>query len=599
MHTTVKTLDAGAGRIGGYLVVWGGPDQRDLHGEYFTPDTDLALDWYARRPVLYQHGRDGRLKTALVGVIDTLRADDVGLWAEAQLDLRQRYVRAVRGLIERGALGWSSGSLPHLVEVAPDGRIVRWPVVEGSLTPTPAEPRRTDVNTIKSAYALLGLDATRLTANEAPLRPYVNDHDTSAEGINDMHDEMTAGERPARKRLPLGSAAEAVKDIRVSSEYDALDAFDLLHGYVLLRAGRGFRGVSERYANALAHKVRQAGLTATKADELSYSTQASFGDEWVPDLWSAQIWHKARLENTILPLFQAVEMPSNPFELPIEGADPVVYYVPETTSEAQLTLDSAASVIPDSKIGSGKVTLTAKKLALRVGFSAELVEDAVVPVLNLYRQQAMRAILDSIDHVLLNGDTTASAAGNINLDDAQPPSTARYLAFDGLRKLPLVTTTANRVDAGGAVDLAKLRAARFKMPGRYSTRPSDLGWIVDGGTYAKLLGLEQFLTMDKAGPHATALTGQIGFMDGAPVVVSAEMPLTKADGKASATPGSNTKGTALCVYRPGWVVGYRRRIAVSVDHLPYYDSYQLTATVRLAFVSFDTATASALYNITV
>jgi hypothetical protein len=47
------------------------------------------------------------------------------------------------------------------------------------------------------------------------------------------------------------------------------------------------------------------------------------------------------------------------------------------------------------------------------------------------------------------------------------------------------------------------------------------------------------------------------------------------------------------------VVGYRRRIAVSVDHLPYYDSYQLTATVRLAFVSYDAAAASALYNITV
>ena len=599
MHTTVKTLDAGAGRIGGYLVVWGSPGARDLHGEYFTPETDLALDWYERRPVLYQHGRDGRMKTTVIGVIDTLRADDTGLWAEAQLDLRRRYVRAVRALVERGALGWSSGSLPHLVEVAGDGRIVRWPVIEGSLTPTPAEPRRTDVNTIKSAYALLGLDPTRLTAGEAPLRPYMNDHDTSAEGSNYMHDEMTASERPARKRLPLGSAAEAVKDIRVSSEYDALDVFDLLHGYVLMQAGRGFRGVSERYANALAHKVRQAGLTAAKADELSYSTQASFGDEWVPDLWSAQIWQKARLENTILPLFQAVEMPSNPFELPIEGADPTVYYVPETTSEAQLTLDAASSPIPDSKIGSGKVTLTAKKLALRVGFSAELVEDAVVPVLNLYREQAMRAILDSIDHVLLNGDTTTSATGNINLDDAQPAATARYLAFDGLRKLPLVTNTANRVDAGGTVDLTKLRTTRFKMPGRYSTRPTDLAWIVDGGTYAKLLGLDQFLTMDKAGPHATAQTGQIGFMDGAPVVVSAEMPLTEADGKVSATPGNNSKGTALCVYRPGWVVGYRRRIAVSVDHLPYYDSYQLTATVRLAFVAFDTGTASALYNVTV
>ena len=61
----------------------------------------------------------------------------------------------------------------------------------------------------------------------------------------------------------------------------------------------------------------------------------------------------------------------------------------------------------------------------------------------------------------------------------------------------------------------------------------------------------------------------------------------------------NNRGTALCVYTPGWYVGYRRRIAVSVDYIPYYDSYQLTATVRLAFASIDAAVTSALYNIAV
>lgn len=335
-----------------------------------------------------------------------------------------------------------------------------------------------------------------------------------------------------------------------------------------------------------------------KSDELSYSTQAGFGDEWVPDLWSAQIWQKARLENTVLPLFQAVEMPSNPFELPIEGADPTVYFVPETTDEDQLTT-GAGNAIPDSKIGSGKVQLAAKKLALRVGFSAELVEDAVIPVLNIYREQAVRAITDSIDYVLLNGDTASS--GNINKAGGTPDATDRYMAFNGLRKLPLVTTTANAVDAAGAPTLALLRQTRFTMAAKYAARPADLAWIVDGGTYAKFLGMTEFLTMEKAGSLATAMTGQIGFADGAPVIVSAEMPLTDgADGKVnSSTPANNTKGTALCVYRPGWFVGYRRRIAVSVDYVPYYDAYQLTATVRLAFINFDHDVAAALYNVTV
>ena len=587
---TVKTVDAQAGRIGGYLLVWGESDRRDLQGQYFTPETDVGIDWYAQRPVLYHHGLDGALKAAVIGVIDTLRPDDTGLWAEAQLDLRKRYVRAVRMLVDRGALAWSSGSLPHLVEVDAEGQIKRWPIVEGSLTPSPAEPRQTDVQTLRSAYKSLGLDMSRLGLVDGAADLNANEMEKG--------NPMTEDNGRALKRLPLADERDALKLSRVAvgSEFDALDAMDMLHGYMLLRSAKSFHGVSERFSNALAQKVNRAQLKASKADELAYSAQTGFGDEWVPDLWSQQIWQKARQDNTILPLFQSIEMPSNPFELPIEGADPTVYFVPETQDEAHLSLGSG-NPIPDSKIGTGKVTLNAKKLALRVGFSSELVEDAVIPVLNVYRQQAVRAIADAIDSVLLNGDTTAASSGNINSDSATPPATAKYLALDGLRHLPLVEQSAKAINLNGAPSLAKLREARFKMPGKYAARPSDLAWLVDSGTYSALLGLSEFLTVDKAGPLATAQTGQIGFVDGIPVFVSAEMPLTEADGKVGG--GQNERGQAVCVYRPGWYVGYRRKIAVSVDYLSYYDSYQLTATVRLAFVRFDDDVASCLYNIAV
>lgn len=468
----VKTLDGSSGRVGGYLVVWGSQAARDLQDEYFTPATDLGLDWFERRPVLYHHGLDGAVKTAVIGAIEALTPDAIGVWAEAQLDLRQKYARAVYRLIERGALSWSSGSLPHLVEVEPDGRIARWPLIEGSLTPSPAEPRQTDVRTIKTAFAMLGIDPARLS--EAP-------PEKEQFAMTDPTISAPATETVPLKRLPVASPADAAKasEITVGSPYDGLDALDLLHGYVMLRAAKSFQGVSERFAGALAHKVRGAGLSALKADELNRSTLTGFGDEWVPDLWSAQIWRKARAENVVLPLFPQIEMPSNPFEVPTEGADPSVYYVPETADEAQLGLGSG-NPIPDSKIGSGKVQLTARKLALRVGFSAELVEDAILPVLALYREQAVRAIADSIDYLILNGDTTTAATGNINKDHAAPAATDRYLAFDGLRKLPIVTNTANRVDAANvAPTLALLRSARFKLDPRASVRPADLAWLVN------------------------------------------------------------------------------------------------------------------------
>lgn len=165
IDTALKFLDDAGNRVGGYLVVYGDSDHRDLDDEYFTNETNFFLDWFDKRPLLYQHGLDGVLKSATIGVIDTLKQDINGLWMEAQLDMRNQYVEMVRDLIRQGALGQSSGSIPHLVEVARDGHIRSWPIAEGSLTPTPAEPRTSaaimkhtsDAATIEAAYKSVGL----------------------------------------------------------------------------------------------------------------------------------------------------------------------------------------------------------------------------------------------------------------------------------------------------------------------------------------------------------------------------------------------------------------------------------------------------------
>lgn len=151
-------------RLGGYLVVFGDTKQRDLDGEYFTSETEFNLDWFSERPALFHHGQKSRRVDAIksaIGKIDKIEPDDVGLWAEAVLDERNEYVGQVKKLVQRGALNWSSGAVSHLSDVAPDGRIKRWTIVEGSLTPTPAEPRMTDITMIKSVYDAMGLDSNK------------------------------------------------------------------------------------------------------------------------------------------------------------------------------------------------------------------------------------------------------------------------------------------------------------------------------------------------------------------------------------------------------------------------------------------------------
>jgi phage head maturation protease len=154
----VKALDGG--KVGGYLVRFSTAADPDLAGDYFTAATDFGLDLSAKTRVMFHHGFDAKLGRRRIAVAD-LKADDVGVWAEAILEERDEYEKAIGEMVRKGKLGWSSGSAAHLVEREPDGkamRITAWPIAEASLTPTPAEPRAVAVP-LKSLFPTKDADA--------------------------------------------------------------------------------------------------------------------------------------------------------------------------------------------------------------------------------------------------------------------------------------------------------------------------------------------------------------------------------------------------------------------------------------------------------
>ena len=147
----VKVL--GENRIGGYLVRYGDATTPDLEGDFFSPETDLGIETQSKIPVYYQHGYDPVLKNRKLCKA-TAEFQDVGVWLEAQLEMRDEYEKRIMELAAAGKLGWSSGAAGHLVEREQVGKsfhIKSWPIAEASLTPTPAEPRNT-VYSVKSLF---------------------------------------------------------------------------------------------------------------------------------------------------------------------------------------------------------------------------------------------------------------------------------------------------------------------------------------------------------------------------------------------------------------------------------------------------------------
>lgn len=144
----VKALDD-KGKVGGYLVRFGSENDYDLSSmkDYFTAETDFGIDDWdnAKSIVLFQHGQDKQLGKRRLGS-GSMKMDNVGIWIEAQLNIRDEYEAAVYELAKKGKLGWSSGVPAHLVdrEQKDNGahHIKSWYLgTDASLTPNPAEYR--------------------------------------------------------------------------------------------------------------------------------------------------------------------------------------------------------------------------------------------------------------------------------------------------------------------------------------------------------------------------------------------------------------------------------------------------------------------------
>lgn len=138
------------------------PGGKDFDGEFFSPKTDLCLDWFPHnRPLLYDHGMDAKTAVSVIGRVDSTTAtkDDDGWWVTAQLERSSSYHGLIRELINHDALYASSGAMPHLTQKSKSGEILRWPWVELSLTPTPANAlARVEPGEARKHYTAAGLE---------------------------------------------------------------------------------------------------------------------------------------------------------------------------------------------------------------------------------------------------------------------------------------------------------------------------------------------------------------------------------------------------------------------------------------------------------
>ena len=334
------------------------------------------------------------------------------------------------------------------------------------------------------------------------------------------------------------------------------------------------------------------------------SAETGFGLELIGTQYVRELWEAARQADTIVNDIRSIPMTDPTVVVPIDGALPEMLFVGESTS-------NAASAYGTSKTASNKATLTAKKFTIQQIWSGELDEDSIIAFTPFLRERLNMSAALHLGSAYLNGDDTNAGSGNINLDDANPADTKHYLAWDGIRHYWLVTATGQGKDMAAALDIKEINVARGKLNGtdddldaavgniNWGTRAADLRLVTDWDTFMALLDSDKVVTVDKYGPGATILTGELGRLWGIPIISPGYAVKTEADGKQSTTEASNTKGQITIFNPQGFLGGVRRDVQLFFDRIQRTDQFLFELYTRRAFTRFGGNVAAGVYDITV
>lgn len=395
--------------------------------------------------------------------------------------------------------------------------------------------------------------------------------------IEFTHDLLVAAQQAGRSKGPsedLRNAVSALADRRVittrqAEAEDRMKIEEMHRNGVLDAAG---------YRRALGAVGQVYGAMDT--------AETGFGLELIGAQYVPELWRGAQARARVFSLINQFPMTDPTAYLPVEAAVPEMLFVGEST-----TFD--ASNYTTSKTASERVQVDAKKFVIHQMFSGEMEEDSIVPYVPFLQAQGARSIALHSDSLVLNGDTTNAATGNINLDDADPADTKHYLAFDGIRHAALVDNTGNGSDIAGPYTYRELLEARGLLLDTardhdwgHPDEAEDLIYVADPESADRIALLDEVLTVDKFGDSATVLRGQQARIGMHPLVSSIRLSKTEADGKVSTTGSNNTKGQVVLFNRTGFVVGVRRQLKFEVERLPGSDQNRIVWSLRLGFGRF-------------
>ena len=326
--------------------------------------------------------------------------------------------------------------------------------------------------------------------------------------------------------------------------------------YVVQQIAKHFRqeGLASDAAEKVLARKREEFSKLTKAMDTATSGE---GAEWIPTGFSNQLIEYMSVYGGVIPLFNSITMPTNPYKKPSITAGFTTYKVAEPTT------DTAAKV-PVSNLTTAQVTYDAFTNAGRAIYSYEMGEDSIIAMATTIPQELAKALVKAQEDCTINGDETSThmdgATTNLDAND-------RRRLFYGLRYWGIVGAVATYDTTETTYGTAAYEASdiiyTLKAMGKYGINPAELAFIVSPKGWLKTMLIDTFWDMTKVSTDAYWLKGYMSALAGSPLVISEFVPDTAED-TGKITDGDGGLTMLIAVHRPSHEYGRMRNVTLEV-----------------------------------
>lgn len=309
---------------------------------------------------------------------------------------------------------------------------------------------------------------------------------------------------------------------------------------------------------------------------------AGYGAEWVPTEFSAEFNEFLRVQPNLPNKFKWWVMPtSGSGYYPFQNGRATVYLGGESL------VDNAAQA-RKTNIATGQKLFTPKLFIGALVSSENLIEDSIIDMVTMIRQELTTAILEGLEDAIINGDTTAAHMDDVHTTTYTPAYSIRK-AIDGLRHQAVADTATydSEVPSGDtALDALTINGIQYAINLMGVPGLDTANCLFITGLHGKEQFYQALIKEDVMGILPYLISGVLPPIGGVSTYISGMYEEAQDsdgfynDGTAAAT---SYHTSFLCVHLPSFRIAQRRGITLEMSKDILTQQQQFVATGRFDF----------------